>query len=330
MKTAVILSSMGGPSSPEEVRGFLFNLFNDPAIIRLPFFIRKPLARLISKRREKEAQANYAKIGGRSPILENTKEQAKALEDALRLLGDYRCFVGMSYSKPFIDDAIDQAEREYKPDHYVVVPLYPQFSTTTTLSVIRDTLKKAVPIGCEESVSFIKSFCDRDYFLIAVASLLDEALTKLDKNKPFIVFFSAHGLPESIARKDPYPKQCEMTALKIATRCGLNAGQWLLTYQSRVGPMKWIAPYTEEETIKAARAGKQIIIVPIAFVCEHVETMVELAIDGHEMAQKEGAPFYLVVKTVGTNTGFIQGLAEQIQEINQKQAEKRTISARLP
>ena len=320
MKTAVLLSTMGGPDSLDGVKPFLFNLFNDPAIIRAPQPLRYALAKIISASRDKEAQEIYKKMGGRSPILDNTKAQAAALEKSLSAHGTYRCFVGMSYTKPFIRDALAEIEA-YKPGHIVILPLYPQYSTTTTASILRDVQKilKQRPLLGGGRLSVIERFYKNEGFIHAVCEETKKEIANAKGSGEAHILFSAHGLPEKIVKAgDPYQKECEETARLLANKMNLAAGEWTLCYQSRVGPMKWIGPATEDVIDTQAKAGKSLIVVPIAFVCEHSETLVELGIDYAQRAKKAGAARYSVVPTVGVKEAFIQGLVTEIQKINQE------------
>lgn len=313
MKTAILVASMGGADSLQAVRPFLFNLFNDPAIIRIPFPFRSLLAAMISWKRTSHAQAIYQQIGGKSPLLENTRVQAAALEKELVQHGAYRCFVGMSYSPPVIDEAIRQIQ-EYKPDKIIVLPLYPQFSTTTTASVWRSAQQAIRKYNVKCPVRLVDTFYEHSGFIASFASHL---LASADRAKrisaPMHVLFSAHGLPEKIVEAgDTYPTQCLETARALAKATGLTEKEWSLCYQSRVGRMKWLDPYTDEEIIKRSRGGEAIIVVPISFVSEHSETMVELGIEYRALAKKHGAAYYEVVPTVADSPQFIQGLAEII------------------
>jgi len=317
MKTAVLLASMGGPDSLQAVRPFLVNLFNDPSILRVPSFIRPFLAQMIASGRDRTAQAVYKKMGGCSPLLANTQKQAKALESVLKQEGEYCCFVGMSYWHPFLKDTMKEV-KSYGPDRIIVVPLYPQFSTTTTLSVIRDVKNAAHELGLICDIVFIENFYRSSGFIQALAESTKEIWNKAICFGSPLVLFSAHGLPEKIVRGgDPYPAQCMETASLLAHKINLNPDQWKLCYQSRIGPLKWIGPSINQLIDEAAHQKRPIVVVPIAFVCEHSETLVELGIEYKERAMRNGAPFYGVAATVGIKDAFIQGLAARIRGINQ-------------
>jgi len=320
VKTAVLLATMGGPASLPGVRRFLFNLFHDPAILRVPQPLRFMLAQALSFLREKKAQDIYKQMGGHSPILENTTAQAAALEVLLRKSGDYRCFVGMSYSPPFIKDAVMELTKD-TPDHIIILPLYPQFSTTTTASVLRDVKKFLWRAGKKTPVSVIENFYLGEGFLSAQCETIEPELQKARQTGEPFLCFSAHGLPEKIVLAgDPYPEQCRQTAAALAKRLNLEPQDWVLCYQSRIGPVKWIGPSTRDEIDEKAKSGRAIVVVPISFVCEHAETVVELNLDLRQRALKAGAVYYGVAKTVGVKEAFIQHLATETLKINQKPA----------
>jgi len=307
-RIAVVLFNLGGPDDQASVKPFLFNLFNDPAIIGLPGFARTPLARLISSRREKTAQANYALMGGGSPLLPETRKQADALETAVsrRLPQDeVQAFVAMRYWSPLTEEtAADVAV--FGPDEIVLLPLYPQFSTTTSESSLKAW--KAAYAGS----GVVRTVCcwpQARGWVEAQAEAIRSTLGKAG-NQPVRVLFSAHGIPESLVEKkgDPYQEQVESTCDAVATAAGLT--DWSVCYQSRVGPMKWLGPSTIEALEQAAKDGVGAVVAPIAFVSEHVETLVELDIEYGELAHKLGVVPYLRVPAVGVTEAFIDGLAE--------------------
>jgi len=313
MKTAVLVSTMGGPKDLASVRPFLFNLFNDPSILRLPPLFRWGLAQILSRAREKKAQAIYAKMGGSSPILENTRKQAQALENRLAQEGAYRVFVGMSYSAPTIEEAMRDI-KAYNPDRLVLLPLYPQYSTTTTASVFREAKKAVAENGISCPVEDIHAFFSLEGFLEAWTARLRETIGKTGKEEKPFVFFSAHGLPEKIVKDgDPYPDQCALTARAIAQKAGLDDADWLLCYQSRVGPAKWIGPDIGACLEKEALRHRAIIVVPLSFVCEHSETLVELGMEYRGRAMEAGASSYHLVPTPFCDASFIDGLAQLVR-----------------
>ncbi|MFN7709519.1 MAG: ferrochelatase [Holosporales bacterium] len=311
MKTAVILFNLGGPDSPEAVRPFLQNLFSDPAIIRVPSPIRQMLAWLIAKRRTPEAQEIYHELGGGSPILPNTLRQAEALKG---ILGpDFEIFPVMRYWHPRARDVVADLKRG-SYDRVVLLPLYPQFSTTTTQSSYDEWIMEAKRQGLDIPTFSVGCYPDLRGFVDAQAELLSESLKKVPTNQPFRVLFSAHGLPQRVVDAgDPYAIHVLKGATLIAEKAGLKPHQWRVSYQSKVGPLKWLEPATDAEIQRAAEEGLGIVIVPLAFVSEHSETLVELDIQYAELAQEVGLPFYQRVATVSDHPRFIAGLAELVK-----------------
>lgn len=313
MKLAIVLFNLGGPDSPEAVEPFLRNLFGDPAILSVPWFVRKPLAWFIARRRAPIAREIYAKIGGRSPILEETLAQARALETALDE-HQTRAFVAMRCWKPFSDEAA-RAIKDWSADRIVLLPLYPQFSTTTTKSSLTDWHRAALAAGITAPQSCVCCYPRSHGFIEALAELTSETMAKARPEISYRLLLSAHGLPERIiAKGDPYQWQIEQTAAAFVERLGTNGLDWTVCYQSRVGPLKWIGPATDAEIRRAGADGKGAIVVPISFVSEHSETLVELDMDYGKLARQAGVRDYLRVPTVGTRTEFISGLAELVRQ----------------
>ena len=310
MKIAVILFNLGGPDSPEAVKPFLRNLFSDPAILRVPGFVRGPLAWLIATRRAPTAQKIYAQIGGASPILGQTEAQARALEEALGGEQQYRAFVCMRYWHP-MTEAVVQQVRAFAPDRIVLLPLYPQFSTATTQSSLDAWKQEAARLG--GTTSTITSYPVDPGFIDASVDLVTRGLAEVGA-EPRRLLFSAHGLPERIIKAgDPYQSEVEQTAAAIVARIGEQDSA--VCYQSRVGPLKWIGPSTDEEIARAGRDGKAVVLYPLSFVSEHSETLVELDIEYRHLAEKAGVPRYHRVPTVGTHPAFIGGLAAQVRRV---------------
>lgn len=316
-RTAVILFNLGGPDSPEAVKPFLFNLFNDPAIIRLPNPFRWLLAQLISTRRAPVAREIYANIGGRSPLLPETEAQARALEQALAGIGEVRAFPCMRYWHP-LSDAVVADVKAFGPDEIVLLPLYPQFSTTTSDSSLKDWRQAASAAGLNAPTRTVCCYPTEDGFIAAQAKLIAESWSIASAQGPTRLLFSAHGLPEKvIADGDPYQWQVERTCAAIAaflTQQGIADLDWQTCYQSRVGPMKWIGPSTDDEIVRAGQEGRGVVVAPVAFVSEHSETLVELDIEYRELAQHNNVPHYLRVATVGVTEDFIAGLARVVRQ----------------
>ncbi len=309
-RVAVLIFNLGGPAKQADVRGFLYNLFSDPYIIGLPWGMRHGLAALIANGRARSARANYAKMGGGSPILMETKAQAKALENQLGQLSqiEARVFIGMRYWHPFMAETVTEIEA-WGPDEIVVLPLYPQFSSTTTLSGF-DAFKEAYSGSAK--VHYICCYAQNDNFIRAQVQLIRNRLDKLPADNRRILF-SAHGLPEKIIRQgDPYQEQVERCVAKIMAELGEI--DHIVCYQSRVGPLTWIGPSTEDAIRQAGADGRNILVVPIAFVSEHVETLVELDGDYGDLASKLGITHFERVPTLRNNLTFIQGLVVEIDK----------------
>jgi len=316
-RIAVVLFNLGGPDGPAAVKPFLFNLFNDPAIIGAPDFIRTRLARFISQRREKSAQANYAIMGGASPLLPETKKQADALAAALaaELPGDaVRSFIAMRYWHPMTRETAE-AVAAFEPDEIVLLPLYPQFSTTTTASSLKAWSETYRGSGQTRTVC---CYPQASGFLDGYAALIDQAWEACGRPRPARVLFSAHGLPEKVVKGgDPYQAQVEAAAAAVAGRLsGLT--DWRVSYQSRVGPLKWLGPATDDAIVEASREGLALVVVPIAFVSEHIETLVELDHDYAALAKGNGCPAYIRVPALGVEEAFIGSLAKITLEALQR------------
>jgi ferrochelatase len=307
MKIAIVLFNLGGPDSLDAVQPFLRNLFSDPAIITLPSWLRLPLARFIASRRTPKARAIYEKIGGGSPILGQTEAQARALEDALGGEHEWRGYVCMRYWHPMTERVVKSVQR-FAPDRIVLLPLYPQYSTTTTASSFNAWKKTAT---FKTPTIEIESYPTEPGFIGASVELVKQGLAEAG-DRPVRVLFSAHGLPEKVIKRgDPYQRQVEQTAAAIAEHLG--GIDWSVCYQSRVGPLKWIGPSTESEIRRAASDGKAIVLYPLSFVSEHSETLVELDIEYRHLAEQAGVAKYVRVPTVGTHSQFIDGLANLVQ-----------------
>jgi protoporphyrin/coproporphyrin ferrochelatase len=309
-RVAVVLFNLGGPDAPKSVRPFLFNLFSDPAIISLPSVARIPLATLIAGLRNRSAQTNYARMGGASPLLAETEAQGEALKRALaaRLpAATIETFIAMRYWKPFSGETAVRVAA-FAPDQIVLLPLYPQFSTTTTASSLKAW--EAVYRGPGRSRS-VCCYPTLDGLVEAHARRVVAAWDAGGRPDPVRLIFSAHGLPESVVQAgDPYAAQVAATAQAVAARLPKGLLDWRIAYQSRVGPMKWLAPTTLDEIQAAASDGVGVVISPIAFVSEHVETLVELDHDYRLPAEAAGIGNYIRAPTLGLEAGFIEGLAE--------------------
>ena len=317
MKKAIILFNLGGPDKIENVEPFLFNLFNDPAILNLPTLLRYPLAKLISNRRAPIAKKIYKELGGSSPILKLTKEQSNALEIKLnqtQTKDKYKCFIVMRCWNPRAKEVIKDVQL-YDPDEVVLMPLYPQYSAATSGSSIKEW--KDI---CKKNNYTIKTstICcyptDRNF----INAHTNEIIKKIKDLKNFKLIFSAHGLPEkNIKKGDPYQWQVEQSVKKIVENLDNKNLDWTLSYQSRVGPLKLIGQSTENIIIENSKIGKHIVLVPIAFVSEHSETLVELDIEYKEIAEANGCKNYTRVPALGINEDFIKAMSELIIKKNE-------------
>lgn len=318
-RIAVVLFNLGGPDRPESVKPFLFNLFYDPAILTLPNPVRWFLAKLISSRRAPTARDIYRRMGGSSPLLAKTEAQAKALEEELSDIGDVRVFVAMRYWNPHAADALSRV-KAFQPDRVVLLPLYPQYSVTTSGSSIDEWFRKAGEEGIDVATSTVCCYPDLPGLVSSFAEMVIAAVRKAAGAGPVKVIVSAHGLPERMVTKgDPYQWQVERSAdaLRAVVNEALGPGfqvEWTLAYQSRATPEAWLKPDTEEEIKVAATAGKAIVVVPIAFVSEHSETLVELDVEYGGMAERLGAAAYERIAAVGTKPAFIGGLGRLVRQ----------------
>ena len=298
---------------------FLFNLFNDPAILNLPKFLRYPLAKLIANRRAPTAKKIYEELGGSSPILKLTQEQSSALELKLNQddkLSKYRCFIVMRCWHPRAENVVKEVIN-YDPDEVILMPLYPQYSAATSGSSIKEWKDICLKNNFKIKTSTICCYPTDENFIQAHKS---EIMKKINNLKNFKLIFSAHGLPEkNIKKGDPYQWQVEQSVNKIVELLNFEDLDWVLSYQSRVGPLKWIGPSTEDVIVENSKLGKHIVLVPVAFVSEHSETLVELDIEYKELADKNGCKNYSRVSALGINEYYIKAMSNLIinkQEYN--------------
>jgi ferrochelatase len=310
LKLAVVLFNLGGPDSPEAVEPFLRNLFSDPAIIALPWFIRLPLARFIARRRAPVAKKIYEHLGGKSPIFEETRKQADALEAALSGNGvEAKVFVAMRCWHPFSDGAA-RAVEAFGPDKIVLLPLYPQYSTSTTASSVKDWHRAARAAKLDVPTSRVCCYPWDAGFIAASVAKIREAMAGAPGDASYRMLLSAHGLPKRMIDKgDPYQWQVEQSAAAIVKALAMPELEPVVCYQSKVGRLEWIGPATDAEIRRAGADGKGVIVVPLAFVSEHSETLVELDIEYRHLADEAGVRDYRRAATVGSHSDFIEGLA---------------------
>jgi ferrochelatase len=318
-RVGVLLLNLGGPEQLEDVRPFLFNLFADPEIIRLPVpWLQKPLAWLISNSRAKQSQQNYSQIGGGSPLRRITEQQATALQQSLETAGQPAdIYIGMRYWYPFTEEAIARIKRD-RVEELVVLPLYPQYSISTSGSSFRllQKLWKEDPSLERIRYTVIPSWYARPGYVRAMAELIAQELDQLPDPSKGHVFFSAHGVPVSYVEEngDPYQREIEHCVDLIMQALG-RSNQHTLAYQSRVGPVEWLQPYTEDAIEELATQGvNDLVVVPISFVSEHIETLQEIDMEYREIAEEAGIETFRRVPALNTHPGFIDDMAKMVME----------------
>lgn len=317
-RIGVLLFNLGGPETLADVRPFLFNLFSDPDIIRLPWRrLQKPLAWLISRSRHRKSSGYYKQIGGGSPLRRITDEQARDLEHALSSRGlAAKVYVGMRYWHPFLEETLDRIRRD-RVTHVVVLPLYPQFSISTTGSSLNRMNALLSANGQETRLSVIRSWQDDPRYIAALAASIGEELerfTDQDTSRTHIVF-SAHSVPvRYIEEGDPYLEHTHLTVRLAMARLGEDRPH-CLSFQSKVGPVKWLRPSTDETIRRLASEGaRQVLLVPVSFVSEHIETLYELDILYRHVAEEVGIEEYRRVAALNCRPDFITALAEMVME----------------
>ena len=322
-RIGVLLLNLGGPDKPEDVGPFLYNLFSDPEIIRLPFrWMQKPLAWFIATRREKTSQINYQQIGGGSPLRRITEEQGAAIKAQLGELGqEVNIYVGMRYWHPYTEEAIAQITQD-NLDKLVILPLYPQFSISTSGSSFRllEQLWKENPKLQSLEYTVIASWYKEPGYLQAMAELILGELDKFSHPDDVHIFFSAHGVPKSYVEEAGDPYQVEIEECTTLIMQTLNRpNPHTLAYQSRVGPVEWLQPYTEDALNELGVKGvKDLVVVPISFVSEHIETLQEIDIEYREIAEQAGIHNFGRVPAPNTNPVFIKALCDLIIDVLQQ------------
>jgi len=313
-KISVVLFQLGGPDSAAAVEPFLYNLFCDPDIIDFfgAWFARRPLARYIARKRAGVVREHYDAIGGHSPIRLLTERQARALEAALAPQCDARCFIAMRYWNPLTAEAAAEVNARGAPE-LVLFPMYPQYSLATTSSSLKEWKRLYNPNGNLPRTHVIEKFFDHPLYIRAIAEKIALSLTHFSEPDRAHIVFSAHGLPLSlIERGDPYAKHVEETVRLVMQR-GAWKNRHTLCYQSKVGRRKWLSPSLTETIEKLARAGeKQLLVVPVAFVTEHIETLHEINIEAREEADKLGVEQFEMMPAVGDSPTFISALADLV------------------
>jgi len=325
-RVGILLFNLGGPETLDDVRPFLFNLFSDPDIIRLPWrALQKPLAWLISTQRHKLSRGYYEKIGGGSPLRKITDEQARALENALATRGmTARAYVGMRYWRPFLEKALDEIQRD-GITHLVVLPLYPQFSISTTGSSLNRMNALLDKSESAPRVSVIEEWHDDPSYIASLAAAIGEELLKFPDHEPSRthIVFSAHSVPiRYIEEGDPYLDQTRETVRLVMKQLG-NDRPHSLSFQSKVGPVKWLRPSTDETLRRLAGEGvSQSLLVPVSFVSEHIETLYELDILYRHVAEEIGIAEYRRVPALNCRPDFIDALAGLVERTIKQQTDR--------
>ena len=314
-KTGVVLLNMGGPDSLSAIQPFLYNLFSDHDIIRIPRPIQKPVAWLISRLRAKKTRHYYEVMGGRSPQREQTEEQARELQ---KLLGDsYRVVVAMRYWHPFTEEALKELFKE-EIERIVLLPMYPQFSSTTTGSSFREFERVYRRSGYPDiPVLKVESYHNHPLYIEAMVENIRE---NVNRPEEYFFLFSAHSLPMYVIEEgDPYREQTEETVRLIMEHFpGID---YALGYQSKVGPVKWLEPMTDKLIEEIAGKGvKKVCVIPVSFVCEHSETLYELDVQYGELARELGIEDYVRVPTLRTHPRFMEALRDIVQSVEREHA----------
>jgi ferrochelatase len=310
-KTAVLLLQMGGPDSLEAIEPFLYNLFSDRDIIRIgPAFLQPTIARFISRRRARKVREYYKKIGGKSPIRELTEQQATEMEKAL---GDgYRCFVAMRYSRPDTAEALNAIRRE-GISRIIALSLYPHYSRATVGSSINELERVLSQPQPKPILTYIRQFYDHPSYIAALTEKIELGLAGFPDRSKVELLFSAHGLPQSfIDSGDPYLDHIQTTVRLAMENFGGVSHQ--LAFQSRAGPVKWLEPSTEATIARLAASGcKQLLMVPISFVSDHIETLYEIDIQYREEAHSAGISDFRRIEALNSSPAFIACLAELVR-----------------
>ena len=317
-RVGIVLLNLGGPERIQDVGPFLYNLFADPEIIRLPIpALQKPLAWLISTLRSNKSQEAYRSIGGGSPLRRITDQQARELQSLLRQRNvDATTYVAMRYWHPFTESAVADMKAD-GIEQVVVLPLYPHFSISTSGSSFRELqrLRQGDERFAQLPLRAIRSWHDHPGYLKAMAQLMEREIDACVDPSTAHVFFSAHGVPKSYVEEagDPYQKEIESCAELIMKTLGRD-NPWTLAYQSRVGPVEWLQPYTEEALEELGEKGiKELVVVPISFVSEHIETLEEIDIEYREIATEAGVSNFRRVPALDIDPTFIASLADLVE-----------------
>ncbi len=317
MKIGVLLFNLGGPETLRDVKPFLYRLFSDPEIVRVKWGpLRKALAYTIATFRRKTSEGYYRQIGGGSPLRRLTEEQASALASELKIRGrNAETFVGMCTWHPLLDEAIEKVAGSHV-DKLVILPLFPQYSVTTTgsgFSVLRQLIDKR-PWFKNLEVQWVSSWPEHPGYIESVAQAIQRELAKFPNPGKAHLLFSAHSIPESYVRNgDPYLDQTKTTVELIMGRLG-RINPYQLSFQSKIGPVRWLQPFTSDVITQLGREGiHDVLVVPISFVSEHIETLYELDILFKKVAQEAGVENFRRVPALNSDTVFIRALADIVE-----------------
>ena len=312
MKIAVVIFNMGGPDAPEHVQPFLFNLFNDERIIPLFTPIRWCVAGIIAGLRSRKVEKLYELMGGKSPLLEQTEKQAFALSQELNkdVFNDYKVFVGMRYWDPMVEEVVPEIQ-SYEPDLVLLVPLYPQYSITTTESFLVDWARNAIN-RLKMPIRPVCCYYKDENFIYAHIQQIKSVYKEGD-----LLVFSAHGIPKYLVKRgDPYEMQVRHSVLSIVNRMRIPEEDYVLCYQSKFGFLPWLTPSLKKVMIKASAEGRNVTVVPISFVSEHIETLVELDIEyGEKLRKRYPIKEFRRVPALNCADAFIKCLAKQVYDI---------------
>ncbi len=319
MNRGVLLFNLGGPETLDDVRPFLYSLFSDPEIIRIKnSLLRRSLAWVIAETRQNKSRDLYRQIGGGSPLRQITEKQAEALATALRAVGlDSRVYVGMRCWKPTIDEAVKRIQED-KINRLVLLPLFPQYSVTTTGSCLKyfELLDAKLGLSSRVRISTIKTWFEDPFYIDSMAALIRNELPKFSQDpKSVHLLYSAHSIPASyIAHGDPYLDQTSRTVALINSRLG-NGHASTLAFQSKVGPVKWLGPSTSEVLKELGKTGNTAVLtIPVSFVSDHIETLQEIDIAYRRIAFQAGITEFRRVPSLNLNPKFIGALANLVIE----------------
>ncbi|RMG55677.1 MAG: ferrochelatase [Acidobacteria bacterium] len=318
-RIGILLLNFGGPETPSDVRPFLRHLFADPEVVRLPAIIRVPLARLLAGIRYRQSREYYRQIGGGSPIRRITERQGEALKRALQQWGyDVGVYIGMQCWHPFIAEAVERIIED-GVTHLVVFPLFPQFSFTTTgacLAKLRREVQRRTDWPVKQQVT-IEHWHAEPRYIEALSQMIEEVLSDFaaEAGSRVHLLFSAHSIPQRyVDEGDPYVEQTRETVERIMDRLG-RQNPYHLAFQSRLGPVRWVSPYTDRVIQQLGREGvRHLLVIPISFVSEHIETLYEMDILYRETARRAGITDFRRVAAPNTHPAFIGALAHLIRE----------------